>query len=393
MRRYRYNRSRRANEDASMIPASTATTTIQRKATVGKTDDPLEHEADKTADKIMRMPEHPFIQRKGSCSCGEYDDDHVHLKPLANQIKPFIQSKNDGVVSDGVASKIRSTKGGGSPINGYAKSYMETRFGADFSDVKIHTGDESVQLSRNLNAKAFTVGNDIYFNKDQYQPETDKGKHLLAHELTHVVQQGGSKSINSKNSGAAATVLKAPLAETIQRYPGCSKGQDQAINDALARARRRSTRALQVVADIKSGTNPRAAGTLAHYFGVLTTAQIDTINSRMVTADGRLSNAGVWRCDTAATYPQCGPPNSWCAGTNCPDAAAMTHLCPPVFQPESDHVCAEPSRAILLEHEALRAAGVCQGVNPPGTMTSPGSVENIYSYTRFIYSVASANAD
>jgi hypothetical protein len=185
------------NEDASIIPASTATTTIQRKTTVGKTDDPLEHEADKTADKIMRMPEHPFIQRKGSCSCGEYDDDHVHLKPLTKQVTPFIQSKNGGAVSDGVASKIRSTKGNGASINGHAKSYMENRFGADFSNVKIHTGDESVQLSRALNAKAFTVGNDIYFNKDQYQPETDKGKHLLAHELTHVVQQ--SNNIQAKN--------------------------------------------------------------------------------------------------------------------------------------------------------------------------------------------------
>jgi hypothetical protein len=69
---------------------------------------------------------------------------------------------------------------------------MESRFGADFSNVKIHTGNEPEQLNRSLNAKAFTVSNNIYFNTGQYQPETDGGKHLLAHELTHVVQQGNA---------------------------------------------------------------------------------------------------------------------------------------------------------------------------------------------------------
>jgi hypothetical protein len=69
---------------------------------------------------------------------------------------------------------------------------MENRFGNNFSDVKIHTGNDAVQMSKELNAQAFTVGSDIYFNSGKYAPEASDGKHLLAHELTHVVQQSGS---------------------------------------------------------------------------------------------------------------------------------------------------------------------------------------------------------
>jgi hypothetical protein len=67
---------------------------------------------------------------------------------------------------------------------------MQSRFGTDFSSVNIHTGDEAIQMNRELNAKAFTVGSDIYFNQGQYNPNSDDGNHLLAHELTHTIQQG-----------------------------------------------------------------------------------------------------------------------------------------------------------------------------------------------------------
>ena len=79
---------------------------------------------------------------------------------------------------------------------------MESRFGTDFSNVKIHTGNEAVQMSRELNAQAFMVGNDVYFNEGKYRPNSDSGKHLLAHELTHAVQQS-----------------KTRLSRQIQRYP------------------------------------------------------------------------------------------------------------------------------------------------------------------------------
>jgi len=174
-----------------------AAATVHRKLAAGETNDHLEDEAGLMTDKVMRLPETPLIQRKaGSCSSCDYDDEHVHLKPLDSRGSPFIQAKGDGAgrVGSAVYNRIQSSMGGGNPMPGDTKRFMESRFGADFSDVKIHAGEESAQLNRALSAKAFTINNNIYFNNGQYQPQSDSGKHLLAHELGHVVQQGRNRS-------------------------------------------------------------------------------------------------------------------------------------------------------------------------------------------------------
>ena len=172
---------------------------IQLKLSVGAVNDPLEHEADTMADKVMRMPETPFIQR---CSCGTRDDERVQLKPVVNSITPFIQAKGDGggTASESVSNKIQSTKGSGNPMARETKSFMESRFGQDFSGVRVHHGDYAAQMSRELNAQAFTTGRDIYFSSGKYAPESSEGKRLLAHELTHVVQQGASGSAIRKKT-------------------------------------------------------------------------------------------------------------------------------------------------------------------------------------------------
>jgi len=158
---------------------------IRRKLTIGSTDDPLEHEADAVADKIMRMPEHNFIQRKCT-NCDE--EEKVLMKPLSSFIQKM-GSDTGTKANDNVTGKINSTRGSGSGLDSSTKSFMESRFGTDFSGVKIHTGDYAVQLSQELNAQAFTVGNDVYFNSGKYDPDSNSGKHLLAHELTHTIQQ------------------------------------------------------------------------------------------------------------------------------------------------------------------------------------------------------------
>jgi hypothetical protein len=219
---------------------------IQLKLAVGAPDDPLEYEADAMADKVMRMPETSFIQRKSACSCGDYDDEHVRLKPLASQITPFIQAKGNGAgaVSDAVSGKIQSSMGGGSPMQANTKSFMESRFGTDFSDVKIHNGGESTELNRSLDAKAFTVSNNIYFNSGQYQPETDSGKHLLAHELTHTIQQSGSKG-----AGSSAVIRRTPeddakaLAKKIHDAISAVKADEGAVLTALGTLGRDATKA------------------------------------------------------------------------------------------------------------------------------------------------------
>ena len=158
---------------------------VQRKLSVGTPDDPLEQEADDMAGKVMRMPEQNFIQRK--CAHCE-EEEKAQRKPLSS----FIQRKEAGggtFASETVSNQINSSRGKGNKIDAASRSFMENRFGADFTAIKIHTDSEAIQMNRELNAKAFTLGNDIYFNEGQYQPGSDYGNHLLAHELTHTLQQ------------------------------------------------------------------------------------------------------------------------------------------------------------------------------------------------------------
>ncbi|MDB5121287.1 MAG: hypothetical protein JWN56_2505 [Sphingobacteriales bacterium] len=161
-------------QTASQVP-------IQTKLTVGSPDDPLEHEADSVADQIVRAPENSFIQRK----CDECEKE----EKLQKKSNGYSQS----AVSESTSATIQSAAGKGSTLDQQTNSFMSSHFGNDFSGVKIHTDPEAIQLNRDLNAKAFTTGADIYFNEGQYQPHATEGKKLLAHELTHVVQQ---KAVN-----------------------------------------------------------------------------------------------------------------------------------------------------------------------------------------------------
>ena len=101
--------------------------------------------------------------------------------------------------------------GGGEPLSTSTRAFMKPRFGFDFSKVKIHKDGEAGSLARKLGARAFTVGQDVFFGNHEYQPESQAGRHLLAHELTHVVQQsqtGANQSIGTLKE------------QRIQRYLG-----------------------------------------------------------------------------------------------------------------------------------------------------------------------------
>jgi hypothetical protein len=90
-----------------------------------------------------------------------------------------------GPVSDGLAGRIQTQRGSGSPLAEGTRATMEQHLGASFEDVRVHTDGESDALNRSISAKAFTTGNDIFFRQDA----SPSDQSLLAHELTHVVQQ------------------------------------------------------------------------------------------------------------------------------------------------------------------------------------------------------------
>jgi hypothetical protein len=110
-----------------------------------------------------------------------------------------------GPISDGLASRIQAARGNGSPLDAGTRTKMEDGFGTSFDRVRVHTDGESDSLNQKLGAKAFTTGNDIYFRQDT--SPSDHG--LLAHELTHVVQQRGMSSGSTMHVGPAGDAHEA----------------------------------------------------------------------------------------------------------------------------------------------------------------------------------------
>jgi hypothetical protein len=112
----------------------------------------------------------------------------LHLQRLAG-------NASVSTLVDGDAEAQRSPvldvvgKGGGSPLSGDVRTDMESNLGADFGDVRVHDGGAAADSARAVNARAYTVGNDVVFGSGAFQPESPEGRHTLAHELTHVVQQ------------------------------------------------------------------------------------------------------------------------------------------------------------------------------------------------------------
>ena len=109
----------------------------------------------------------------------------MHLQKTAGNatVTAALEEQETSPVKDVVGS------GGGSPLDRDTRGFMESRLGADFSDVRVHTGGKATESARSVQAHAYTVGNDVVFQSDKYAPESDSGKRMLAHELTHVVQQ------------------------------------------------------------------------------------------------------------------------------------------------------------------------------------------------------------
>jgi peptidoglycan hydrolase-like protein with peptidoglycan-binding domain len=108
------------------------------------------------------------------------------------------QQNGPGIATANLPSTLDTSRGKGKQLPTRTLREMNSSFGADFSHVKIHNDHESADMNRQLNAQAFTHGKDIYFNQGKYNPESSSGKELLAHELTHTIQQTGKEGINKK---------------------------------------------------------------------------------------------------------------------------------------------------------------------------------------------------
>jgi hypothetical protein len=115
--------------------------------------------------------------------------------PVQPKLLPGTQSTQGFVVPDDFSERMQRAKPNGIPLPLDVKAEMNTQFGADFSQVRVHYDDEAITLAREVNAQAFTHENHIFFNNGKYEPASSEGKKLLAHELTHVLQQGHGEPV------------------------------------------------------------------------------------------------------------------------------------------------------------------------------------------------------
>ena len=265
----------------------------------------------------------------------------------------------------------------------------------------MHTGRHAEEAAYAMNARAFTIRDDIVFGAGSYAPGAPAGQLLLAHELAHVIQQSmappariGIRTAFRPDYHRIRT-LRATETPALQRqaYRDCTPARtgrpglaqadiDQTIRISLRLAWVQAGRAVRILTAIRDGTASAAQrAALRNHFGVLTNAQIGTLINRFQTMETRLSNAGLVICNSAGSF-YCRPPRGWCAYTTCPTTGGYSHLCPPFFQDTPP--CAEPSRASIFVHEAARAIGACGPDTQPGAGYPPANaMGNVYSYSGF----------
>ncbi|SDF80820.1 eCIS core domain-containing protein [Chitinophaga filiformis] len=192
---------------------------VQKKDDKGKEEEKLQKKS--APDK--KEEEKP-VQKKGDMGKEEeklQKKEEPEKKPAADEVLkeekeeekkgggPSLMAKENNSSgaregSDQLAQQLKDQRGDGAPLSREMLNEMSNSIGADFSNVRIHTGEKAAALSSEIGAQAFTHGNDVYFNSGKYDTDSSAGKHLLAHELTHVVQQGAAPAVESRKATAPA---------------------------------------------------------------------------------------------------------------------------------------------------------------------------------------------
>jgi hypothetical protein len=245
---------------------------LQPKLTIGRQGDRYEQEADTVADRVVAglpVPEIPPLS-PGSLQTQPIEEEEEFLQPyfqrqpleeeeeiqarsLSDQITPLvqrqvepeeeeelIQAKTAGdvtpEVTPAITSGIQSLQNGGQPLSKRERSFFEPRFGVDFSNVRVHDDTRAASVTRSVNARAFTFGRNIVFGAGEYSPDISSGKKLLAHELTHVMQQNGAPTLFSPGKNSENTIPNSPelprIPPEFHRSINCTDGENTKEEDS-----------------------------------------------------------------------------------------------------------------------------------------------------------------
>ena len=178
---------------------------LQAKLAVGPADDSLEHEADAMASRVVR-----FLGGQSG----------VAQRSAAVTAVPKVQRAASmgapgGDLDEATERVVRAQSRGGSPLPDDARSKMESAFGADFSGVRVHTGTTATALNDRIQAKAFTTGNSIFFRDGLPDTNSSSGQELLAHELTHTIQQGAAPSLARRKVDKSTDPTRGPTDDIL----------------------------------------------------------------------------------------------------------------------------------------------------------------------------------
>lgn len=191
---------------------------FQPKLKIGQPGDKFENQADAVADRVMRIGQNESLRMQPE----DEEEESIQMMPeehLTFQMKckeceggEMLHPKSengDSFLNRNISDKLQSSFAAGSTLTSDTNQYMSSVFGTDFSGIRVHTDAEAVQMNQQLGARAFTHGENIYFNSGEYNPESSDGKRLLAHELVHTIQQS-----NTLNNNVNDTIFRDTDEET-----------------------------------------------------------------------------------------------------------------------------------------------------------------------------------
>ncbi|MCR9174352.1 MAG: DUF4157 domain-containing protein, partial [bacterium] len=235
-------------------------TAVQKK---DEKEEPLQTKSDSEEDSAVQMKgeeeeESVQMQSQGEeekiqtkcAACGKEESAaklNVQKKCTKCEAEEKVQTKSESQnTASNVESSLKSSKGNGSPMDDKTRGSMESGFGSDFSNVRIHTDSKAVQMNKDLGSKAFTNGSDIYFNEGQYSPSSKDGQHLLAHELTHTVQQGAApKGVQKQSESESESESEVQMQSEVSTEKEESKVQEQAEEKEGEKIQQKSVTSIQ----------------------------------------------------------------------------------------------------------------------------------------------------
>lgn len=326
---------------------------LQARLAIGASNDPLEREADRVADQVLAQPAHGAI------------------RSVAARIQRY-SGQPSGETAAAPASVDHALAGSGRPLEPTLQQDMEGRFGHDFSRVQVHADATAGQSARDVNAHAYTVGHHIVFGASRYAPGTQQGRRLLAHELTHVLQQ---------SEGGTGLLHRSPdegeKPEEKPKFTGCSTDQGKTIMEAIPQAEGLAARAVQAF-EREIPLSYESSAMRAH-FGSLGSDQKATIIARYKHIQANVGGKPYTCTKKGKKGKEGNKIVDLCGQAPCPGSTIT------LFPDFGTAGC--PAGPVLL-HEAAHNAGACDDIDKDRSYPPADAEDNAYSYEYFAKDVA-----